>query len=94
MLQACFHLIWISRKSHQRQSKAESIMLSHDEENEISVVIVRACFNIHQNLGPGRSNLFYEEIPTCELEREFNSKDKLGCQLKYKDRRLEIGFRA
>lgn len=64
-------------------------------ENEISAVIVRACFNIHQNLGPGLLESVYEEILACELAEEgIQFKRQIGLPVKYKDRRLEIGFRA
>jgi len=36
-------------------------------ENELSKIIVNACYNIHVNLGPGLLESVYEEILFYEL---------------------------
>lgn len=64
-------------------------------ENELSKIIVNACYNIHFELGPGLLESVYEEILFYELS-------KLGLKVErqkpipviWRDVKMEIGFRA
>ncbi len=64
-------------------------------ENELSKIIVNACYNIHVTLGPGLLESVYEEILFYELT-------SLGLKVErqkpipvvWKGKKMELGFRA
>ncbi|MCH8904550.1 MAG: GxxExxY protein [Bacteroidetes bacterium] len=65
------------------------------KENELSKIIVNACYQIHVQLGPGLFESVYEEILDYELGR-------VGLQIErqkpipviWKGLKMELGFRA
>lgn len=64
-------------------------------ENELSKIIVHACFEIDRSLGPGLLESVYEEV----LYYELNNKGLIlerqkGIPVVYKEVKLELGFRA
>lgn len=64
-------------------------------ENEISKVIVDACYNIHYELGPGLLESVYEEILYYELVNlGLKVERQKPIPLKWKDIKMEVGFRA
>ena len=64
-------------------------------ENELSNIIVNACFEIHVELGPGSLESVYEEILYHELiELGLNVERQKGIPVLWKDQKMNIGFRA
>ncbi len=64
-------------------------------ENEISKIVVDACYNIHYELGPGLLESVYEEILYYELVNlGLKVERQKPIPLKWKDINMEIGFRA
>ncbi len=64
-------------------------------ENEISKIIVDACYEIHSTLGPGLLESVYEEVLTYELElRGLHCDRQVAIPVVYKKIKMEIGFRA
>ncbi len=64
-------------------------------ENEISKIIVNACYNIHVELGPGLLESVYEEILYYELSNKgLNVTRQKAIPVIWKDIKMEIGFRA
>ena len=64
-------------------------------ENELSKIIVNTCYNIHLQLGPGLLESVYEEILYHELlEQGLKVERQKAIPVIWKDRKMEIGFRA
>jgi GxxExxY protein len=64
-------------------------------ENEISKIIVDACYKIHYELGPGLLESVYEEILFYELTTiGLNVERQKPIPLVWKEIKMEIGFRA
>jgi GxxExxY protein len=63
-------------------------------ENEISKVVVDACFEIHKTLGPGLLESVYEECLCRELIlRNLSFKRQEPVAVEYKGVKLNCGFR-
>lgn len=65
------------------------------DENEISGIIVDACYHIHVNLGPGLLESVYEEILWYELKAKglYVERQKQLLVL-WKDVKLDLGYRT
>jgi len=64
-------------------------------ENEISKLIVNACYNIHVKLGPGLLESVYEEILFYELIKiGLKVKRQQAIPLLWNEIKMNIGFRA
>lgn len=64
-------------------------------ENEISKIVVDACYKIHYELGPGLLESVYEEILFYELTTiGLNVERQKPIPLVWKEIKMEIGFRA
>ena len=64
-------------------------------ENEISTIIVDACFRIHTELGAGLFESVYEEILTYELnELGLYVERQKAIPVVWKNIKMEDGFRA
>ena len=64
-------------------------------ENELSKIIINTCYNIHVQLGPGLLESVYEEILYHELlEQGLKVERQKAIPVIWKDRKMEIGFRA
>lgn len=64
-------------------------------ENEISKIIVDACYEIHTTLGPGLLESVYEEVLFYELNlRGLSCEKQVAIPVVYKDIKMDIGFRA
>ncbi len=64
-------------------------------ENELSKIIVNACYNIHVELGPGLLESVYEEILYYELINQgLKVERQKAIPLIWKDVKMKIGFRA
>ncbi len=64
-------------------------------ENELSKIIINTCYNIHVQLGPGLLESVYEEILYYELlEQGLKVERQKAIPVIWKDRKMEIGFRA
>ncbi len=64
-------------------------------ENELSKIIVNACYNIHVELGPGLLESVYEEILYYELiEQGLKVERQKAIPLIWKDIKMKVGFRA
>lgn len=65
-------------------------------ENDISREIVDACFEVHNELGPGLLESVYEEFLAFELadQRGLEIKRQVGIPVRYKNKTLDLGFRA
>jgi GxxExxY protein len=62
--------------------------------NDITYKIRGAIFTIHKELGPGLLESVYEAALLYELQSiGLNVKSQLGIPVKYKDVKLELGFR-
>jgi GxxExxY protein len=65
------------------------------DENEISRIIVNACYNIHVELGPGLLESVYEEILFFELvQLGLKVERQKAVPVIWKDLKMELGFRA
>ncbi len=66
----------------------------HLHENEISGEIIKICFDIHSNLGPGLLESVYEEILCFELhDKGFQLQRQKGVSVYWKDIKMDLGFR-
>jgi len=64
-------------------------------ENELSKIIVDACFQIHNKLGPGLFESVYEEVLNYELlQRGLGVSRQKGIPVYWKGVKMEHGFRA
>ena len=64
-------------------------------ENELSKIIVNACYNIHVELGPGLLESVYEEILYYELiNNGLKVERQKAIPLIWKNIKMKIGFRA
>lgn len=64
-------------------------------ENELSKIIVNACYNIHVELGPSLLESVYEEILYYELiNRGLKVERQKAIPLIWKNIKMKIGFRA
>lgn len=64
-------------------------------ENELSKIIINTCYNIHVQFGPGLLESVYEEILYHELlEQGLKVERQKAIPVIWKDRKMEIGFRA
>jgi GxxExxY protein len=64
-------------------------------ENELATAAVDIAFTIHTLLGPGLLESVYEAAFAYELDRlGIPYKRQEGIRVKYKDKVLEVGFRA
>ncbi len=64
-------------------------------ENELSKIIVNACYNIHVELGPGLLESVYEEILYYELINQgLKVERQKTIPLIWKNIKMKIGFRA
>ena len=62
--------------------------------NEISYNIRRACFEIHNKLGPGLLESVYEAVLAYKLyEMGYNVKTQVPIPVIYENVKLDIGFR-
>ena len=64
-------------------------------ENELSKIIVDACFQVHRELGPGLFESVYEECLYYELvQRGLLVERQKEIPVFYKEVKMEIAFRA
>ncbi len=64
-------------------------------ENELSKIIVDACFQIHKQLGPGLFESVYEECIYYELVQQgFLVERQKELPVFYKDVKMAVGFRT
>ncbi len=64
-------------------------------ENELSQVIIGACIELHQNLGPGLLESVYEELLYFDLRAlNLSVTRQEAIPVIYKNQRMELGFRA
>ncbi|WP_428667313.1 GxxExxY protein [Runella sp.] len=64
-------------------------------ENELSQIVVNACFKIHTQLGPGLFESVYEEILYYELfQSGLAIERQKGIPVRWDNIRMEVGFRA
>ena len=64
-------------------------------ENEISKIIVDACYHIHIKLGPGLLETVYETILEYELiKRGLTVERQKALPLLWEDLKMDVGFRA
>jgi GxxExxY protein len=64
-------------------------------ENEISKIIVDACFRIHKKLGPGLFESVYERILQIELEKSgLVVERQIVIPVIWDDEEIEQGFKA
>lgn len=64
------------------------------EENEISYAIRGCIFEVYNTLGPGLLESVYSAALECELiERGFKVKSEVMLPVRYKTRKLKLGFR-
>lgn len=64
-------------------------------ENEISKIIVQACYDIHVELGPGLLESVYEEILYRELlNKGLKVEKQKGIPVFWKKEKVNLGFRA
>lgn len=64
-------------------------------ENELSKVIVNACYQIHTKLGPGLLESVYEEILNYELSKiRIPFTRQQGIPVIYDEVKLDLGFRT
>ena len=64
-------------------------------ENELSKIIVNACFQIHNELGPGLFESVYEECLYYELvQLGLQAERQKELPVLYKGIKMEIGFRT
>lgn len=64
-------------------------------ENEISAIIVDACYQIHTGMGPGLLESVYEAILACELQqRGLQVQRQVFVPIVWKDQYYGEGFRA
>ncbi|MCW5912238.1 MAG: GxxExxY protein [Cyclobacteriaceae bacterium] len=64
-------------------------------ENELSKIIVNACFQIHRELGPGLFESVYEQCLYFELvQAGLPVKRQKELPVIYKSNKMELGFRA
>ena len=64
-------------------------------ENELSKIIVDACYKIHVELGPGLFEAVYEEILTYELiQNDLYVTRQQTIPVIWKERKMDQGFRA
>jgi len=64
-------------------------------ENELSKIIVNACYNIHVTLGPGLLESVYEEILFYELtSMGLKVERQKPIPVVWKGKKMELGFRA
>lgn len=64
-------------------------------ENELSKIIVDACFKIHTKLGPGLLESVYEEILAYELKKAgLKIQRQQGLPVVYDELKMDLGFRA
>ena len=67
----------------------------NENENEISKLIVDACFKIHKKLGQGLFESAYEKILAYELEKiKINYVCQKELPLIYDSIKIDLGFRA
>ncbi len=64
-------------------------------ENELSVIVVNLCYEIHVSLGPGLLESVYEEILAYELKDNglFFERQK-GIPVIWKGKNMGLGFRS
>ncbi|MFH0893042.1 MAG: GxxExxY protein [Bacteroidota bacterium] len=64
-------------------------------ENQISSIIVDACYKIHTTLGPGLFESVYEEVLAYELGKSnLQIKRQHPLPVVFEEVKLELGFRA
>jgi len=64
-------------------------------ENELSKIIVNACYQIHTQLGPGLFESVYEEILAYELIKEgLHITRQQGIPVIWQEIKMDLGFRA
>lgn len=64
-------------------------------ENELSKIIVNACFQIHKELGPGLFESVYEECLYFELIHQgLHVERQKELPVVYKGIKMEVGFRT
>lgn len=64
-------------------------------ENELSVIVVNLCYEIHVSLGPGLLESVYEEILAYELkENGLIFERQKGIPVIWKGKNMGLGFRS
>ena len=64
-------------------------------ENEISKIVVNACYRIHTRLGPGLLESVYEVVLARELERNgLRVQRQVAVPIVWEDLKFDEGFRA
>ena len=64
-------------------------------ENELSKIIVNACFQIHKEIGPGLFESVYEECLYFELiQQGLHVERQKELPVVYKGIKMEVGFRT
>ena len=65
------------------------------DENEVSGIIVDACYHIHVNLGPGLLESVYEEILCYELRAKgLHVERQKQLPVLWKEVKLDLGYRT
>jgi len=69
-------------------------MLTKDNEDDISKIIVDCIFKVHKNLGPGLLESAYESCLEYEIEkRNLEVKRQVTLPVKYDNLKIETGYR-
>lgn len=64
-------------------------------ENELATIVVDLCYQIHSQLGAGLFESVYEEVLYYELiQMGFKVERQKGIPVHWKDKKMDIGFRA
>ncbi|HNR06019.1 MAG TPA: GxxExxY protein [Saprospiraceae bacterium] len=64
-------------------------------ENELATIVVDLCYQIHTQLGAGLFESVYEEVLYYELiQMGFKVERQKGIPVRWKDKKMDIGFRA
>lgn len=64
-------------------------------ENELSVIVVNLCYEIHVELGPGLLESVYEEVLCYELkENGLQFERQKGIPVIWKGKNMGLGFRS
>jgi GxxExxY protein len=64
-------------------------------ENDLSKIIVNACYKVHTTLGPGLFESVYEEVLAYELcNIGLKVERQKGIPVYYEGTKMELGFRA
>jgi GxxExxY protein len=87
------YLLFLAKTLRRKLMKKKSNTIM--TENEISRIVVDACYRIHSKLGPGLFESVYERILVIELEKEgLQVERQKVIPVKWDDVEIEQGFKA